>query len=145
MERGRAIGVGDRGASNGGAREGRPRGRVHAYATISFDCIIAFRPGGIIRVNKLHIFSIPHLPFCAPGRAVAPAIVATFPPLIHDDCLIPWLIPLAPTHAGSVPGGSFWNNPSADAETGRKFTAVSPTCEVRSGGEGRTKDTAKFF
>lgn len=30
--------------------------RVHAYATISFDYIIVFRPGGIIRVNKLHIF-----------------------------------------------------------------------------------------
>lgn len=36
--------------------KGDPRDRVHAYATISFDYIIACQPGGIIRVNKLHIF-----------------------------------------------------------------------------------------
>lgn len=37
--------------------------RVHAYATISFDYIIVFRLGGIIRVNKLHIFFYSTSPF----------------------------------------------------------------------------------
>lgn len=50
---------------------------VHAYATISFDYIIVFRPGGIVHVNKLHIFfsfpiPSPHSPlFCATGRAAS--------------------------------------------------------------------------
>lgn len=47
----------EEGENRGGMREGRPWGPgVHAYATISFDYIIVFRPGGIIHVNKLHIF-----------------------------------------------------------------------------------------
>jgi len=47
---------GNRARGNARARgKGHPGDRVHAYATISFDYIIAFRPGGIIRVNKLHI------------------------------------------------------------------------------------------
>lgn len=49
-----------RGKSWGNSERGMRRetlgDRVHAYATISFDYIIVFRPGGIIRVNKLHIF-----------------------------------------------------------------------------------------
>lgn len=42
--------------SRGNARREALGTGVHAYATISFDYIIVFRPGGIIHVNKLHIF-----------------------------------------------------------------------------------------
>lgn len=65
MKYGRVIKEGgNRGVAHSGSAGARarasekrdPGGRVHAYATISFDYIIAFRPGGIIRVNKLHIF-----------------------------------------------------------------------------------------
>jgi len=54
--------------SRGNARREALGAGVHAYATISFDYIIVFRPGGIIHVNKLHIFfhspSLPPFFFC---------------------------------------------------------------------------------
>lgn len=60
--------------SRGNARRVALGAGVHAYATISFDYIIVFRPSGIIHVNKLHIFFHFASPspsfFCATGRAV---------------------------------------------------------------------------
>lgn len=47
---------GSRRNQEGVEARGESRGQAHAYATISFDCVITFRPGGISRVNKLHIF-----------------------------------------------------------------------------------------
>lgn len=59
------------GVAGMGAWEGRPWGTgVHAYATISFDYIIVFRPGGIIRVNKLHIFFHPIFFFLRARRPI---------------------------------------------------------------------------
>lgn len=88
---------------DGGGRKSRGNARrealgagVHAYATISFDYIIVFRPGGIIHVNKLHIFyhsrvlSLSRFFFYATSRAAPRSIVAILSSsLIRDDCLIP--------------------------------------------------------
>lgn len=86
--------------SRGNARREALGTGVHAYATISFDYIIVFRPGGIIHVNKLHIFF--SFPIPSPTRHffVLPAapllsrsIVAILSSsLIRDDCLIPCLV-----------------------------------------------------
>jgi len=75
--------------------KGHPGDRVHAYATISFDYIIAFRPGGIIRVNKLHIsfYPAPSLPPSLPlslSLSLSTSYCRDFvAALIRDDCLIP--------------------------------------------------------
>lgn len=88
----------DRGGrkSRGNARRETLGVEIHAYATISFDYIIVFRPGGIIHVNKLHIFfhsPSPRSFFCETGRATFRPIVAILPSsLIRDDCLIPCLV-----------------------------------------------------
>lgn len=85
-------GAAGRGGQRGARRETQ-ESRVHAYATISFDCIIVSRPGGIIRVNKLHIFfSIPRSLFATrPTASSVPSFhcVVILSPLIRDDCLIP--------------------------------------------------------
>jgi len=117
---------GNRARGNARARgKGHPGDRVHAYATISFDYIIAFRPGGIIRVNKLHISFHPAPPLPPPLSRSLFLDVSSYcrdfvAALIRGDCLIsPTRLPL---EAADARGFAPRDNPSADSRYGlRKF------------------------
>lgn len=115
---------------------------VHAYATISFDYIIVFRPGGIIHVNKLHIFFHSASPspafFCATGRAAPSSysrdfVIAANSRRLFDPPLSRFLFA---RRVREMPGGSFRDNP---------FTERAKVCKVFRWGVGTNEQRAEIL
>lgn len=116
--------------SRGNARREALGTGVHAYATISFDYIIVFRPGGIIHVNKLHIFF--SFPIPSPTRHFFVLLAA---PLLSFYCRDFVVVansrrlfdplsrfPFARRDARDTePSSSFPDNPFADSGTGESL------------------------
>lgn len=128
--------------SRGNARRETLEAGIHAYATISFDYIIVFRPGGIIHVNKLHIFF--HSAFLAffvrlVRAAPRPTVAILSLSLIRDDYLISCLVSLyAPRCTRYESGGLVRDNPF-DSTTDESLRSFQVGCG------DKTNDALKFL